>query len=59
MRFEEKSTSEYKDWAVDAPAECFEWVLEEWKEGQKGVTDEDLWAVRKVARSLNGENMAQ
>lgn len=54
-RFERESTSEYKDWAADAPAECFEWVLGEWQEGQKGVADEDLQAVR----SLKGENMAQ
>lgn len=53
--FEEESTSEYKDWAVDAPAECFEWVLDKWKEGQKGVTDEEMRDVKKAGRVLKGD----
>jgi hypothetical protein len=55
-RFENESTSEYIDWALDAPAEYFEWVLDEWKKGQKGVTDVELREVRKMARSLKGED---
>ena len=51
-KFENKSTSEYKDWAVDAPTECFEQVLDEWKKGQKGVTDEELREVRKAGKSF-------
>jgi hypothetical protein len=49
-KFEKESTSEYKDWAVYAPAECFGWVLNEWKERQKGVTDEELREVREEER---------
>lgn len=55
--FENESTSEYKDWAVDAPAECPERVLGEWKEGQKGITDEELRAVKKTARMLIEEDV--
>jgi len=54
-RFEKESTSEYKDWAVDAPAESFDWVLDEWKEGQKGVTDEEVREVKKAGRVLKGD----
>lgn len=50
-KFENDSLSEYKDWAVDAPADFFEQVLDEWEKGQKGVTDEELIAVKKVGRS--------
>jgi hypothetical protein len=56
-RFEKESTSEYKDWAVDAPAEFFDWVLDEWKEGQKGVTDEEVRGVKKAGRNFKGENV--
>ena len=45
-KFEKESTSEYKDWTVDAPAEGFGWVLDEWKERQKGVRDEELMGSR-------------
>ncbi len=38
-KFETESTSEYKDWAVDAPSGLFEQVLDEWKEGQKSPED--------------------
>ncbi len=34
-QFEKESTSEFKDWAVDAPKDYFESVLKEWKKGQK------------------------
>ena len=47
-KFENESTSEYKEWAVDAPAECFGWVVDEWKKGQKGITDEELEEVKEV-----------
>lgn len=56
-KFENESTSEYKDWAVDAPKEYFEWLVDEWKEGQKGITDEELREVRKAARVLKGEDV--
>lgn len=56
-RFEKESTSEYKDWAVDAPAESFDWVLDEWKEGQKGVTDEEVREVKKAGRVLKGKDI--
>ena len=55
-RFENESSSEYIDWAVDAPMEYFGQVLDEWKKGQKGVTDVELREVRKMARSLKGED---
>ena len=55
-KFENDSTSEYKDWAVDAPQEFFEEVLKQWKKGQKGVTDDKLMEVRKAGRSLEGED---
>jgi hypothetical protein len=55
-KFEKESISEYKDWAADAPAECSEWVLDEWKKGQKGVTDEELEEVGKTVRVLKGED---
>ncbi len=38
-KFDTESTSEYKDWAVDAPSGLFEQVLDEWKEGQKSPED--------------------
>jgi hypothetical protein len=38
-KFERGSTSEYKDWAVDAPREYFEQVLKEWKNGQNNPED--------------------
>ena len=38
-KFEKESTSEYKDWAVDAPREYFEQVLKEWKSGQNSPED--------------------
>lgn len=38
-KFEKESTSEYKDWAVDAPREYFEQVLKEWKSGQSNPED--------------------
>ena len=36
--------------------EYFGQVLDEWKKGQKGVTDVELREVRKMARSLKGED---
>ena len=48
--FENESTSEYKDWAVDAPQEFFEQVLDEWEKGQKGVTDEEVKSVKKTGK---------
>lgn len=38
-KFETESTSEYKDWAVDAPSEFFEQVFDEWKKGLKSSKD--------------------
>ena len=38
-QFEKESISEYKDWATDAPAENFEWVLDECKKGQRDPKD--------------------
>ena len=38
-KFEKESSSEYKDWAVDAPREYFERVLKEWKSGQDNPED--------------------
>lgn len=38
-KFEKESTSEYKDWAVDAPREYFGCVLKEWKSGQSSPED--------------------
>ena len=40
---------------MDAPAESFDWVLDEWKEGQKGVTDEEVREVKKAGRVLKGD----
>jgi len=53
--FEEESTSEYKDWAVDAPAEFFGWILDGWKKGQKGVTEEEERDVKKAGSVLKGD----
>ena len=50
-KFEKYSTSEYKDWAIDAPADFFGHVLDDWKKGQKGVTDVELIAVKKAGQS--------
>lgn len=30
-RFDQESKSEFKDWAVDVPIECFGYLLEEWR----------------------------
>ena len=48
-KFEKKSTSEYKDWAVDAPSEIFIRVLDEWKEGQN--SPEDIAEVEEYAKT--------
>lgn len=39
--FEEESSSEFKEWAADAPGECFGSVLDDWKKlfGQRRPVD--------------------
>ena len=32
--YEKESTSEFKDWATDAPGDRFDQILEEWREGR-------------------------
>lgn len=34
--FDEESSTQYKEWAIDAPAEYFGLVLEDWKSLRKG-----------------------
>ncbi|MFH1438325.1 MAG: hypothetical protein ABIJ56_21630 [Pseudomonadota bacterium] len=38
-RFETDSESEFKDWAVDAPAELFERIYDDWKKGSRKKKD--------------------
>ena len=40
-RFEKESTSEYKDWAEDAPHESFKTVLADWKKACNNQKDVD------------------
>ncbi len=35
-QYAQESKSEFKDWAIDIPEECFGYLLEEWKKGTKG-----------------------
>lgn len=49
-RFETESESEYKDWAVDAPSECFVSVYEEWRKGTK--SKKDVAEVKQFVREL-------
>jgi hypothetical protein len=34
-KFEQEGATEFKDWAIDAPHNVFEEVLEEWRKGFK------------------------
>ncbi|HJH31179.1 MAG TPA: hypothetical protein C5S50_03110 [Methanosarcinaceae archaeon] len=45
-KFETESTSEYKDWAVDATSEFLKQVVDEWKKGQN--SQEDITEVEKL-----------
>ncbi|MCK4666191.1 hypothetical protein KAU33_05555 [Candidatus Dependentiae bacterium] len=38
-KYEKESTSEFKDWAVDIPGECFETVVNDWKKNCKNPKD--------------------
>lgn len=38
-RYVQESKSEFKDWAVDVPEECFGYLLEEWKKRAKNKND--------------------
>jgi len=38
-RYVQESKSEFKDWAVDIPEECFGYLLKEWKKGTKNKGD--------------------
>ena len=38
-KYVQESKSEFKDWAVDIPEECFEYLLEEWKKRTKEKND--------------------
>lgn len=40
-RFEEESTSEYKDWAVDVPRQYFDRVMDQWRETCERPEDVD------------------
>lgn len=49
--YEKESASDFKDWAVDAPAESVISVLEEWRTGQR--TKEDLLEIEEfIEQSL-------
>ena len=49
-RFEHESKSEFKNWAVDAPAAFAEAVIDVWKEGSPGRAD-----VQEVKRFIDEE----
>jgi hypothetical protein len=36
-RYEQESTSEFKDWAGDTPGECADYVMVKWKERHQGT----------------------
>ncbi|MEA3497184.1 MAG: hypothetical protein U9R42_14245 [Bacteroidota bacterium] len=38
-RFEKEATSEFSDWATDAPGESFSYALSEWKENKQNAED--------------------
>jgi hypothetical protein len=38
-RYETESRSEFKDWAVDIPGECFSGILDEWKKRNRNKND--------------------
>lgn len=52
-RFETDSTTEYKDWAVDAPGEYFVRIYNEWKKEAK--RKKDITEVKSFIRDLNPE----
>jgi len=37
--FEKESATQFKDWATDAPGECFKMVLDDWKKACKNLKD--------------------
>lgn len=49
-RFETESTTEFKDWCVDAPGEFFVSVYDEWKKGAR--RKRDVSEVKKFIESL-------
>jgi len=50
-QFEMESTSDFKDWAVDEPAECAVSVLEEWK-GEEQMKEDLLEIEEFIKQSL-------
>lgn len=52
-RFETDSTTEYKDWAVDAPGEYFVRIYNEWKKEAK--RKKDITEVKSFIRDLDPE----
>jgi len=38
-KYAQESKSEFKDWAVDVPGECFGYLLDEWKKKTKNKKD--------------------
>ncbi|MBC2709568.1 MAG: hypothetical protein HGJ94_00705 [Desulfosarcina sp.] len=38
-KYDQESQSEFKDWAVDVPGECFGYLLDEWKKRCKNEED--------------------
>lgn len=38
-RYVQESKSEFKDWAIDIPGECFGYLLKEWKKGTRNKDD--------------------
>ena len=47
--YEENSTSEFKDWATDIPAEMYSYVVNEWK--KRGSTVKDRKKMREFVRN--------
>ena len=49
-KYEEESSSDIKDWMVDAPGEYIETVVEEWEKGNPDTSDTDKAEVMCAAK---------
>ena len=49
LLFEEESNSDFKDWVPDAPGECIDTVVKEWKKGNP--SDEDIAEVMSIVNN--------
>ena len=54
-KYEEESSSDIKDWMVDAPGEYIERVVDEWRKGSPDSSDADIAEVMRAAKKTDSE----